>query len=74
MVSLILQKNERKQFDLMYHSSKVEFFRSFFRRIQETINLFRDLLIFSAPISEVNKRATTIREGHIFPLAMGILR
>ena len=30
MVSSILPKNERKQFDLRYHSSKFEFFRSFF--------------------------------------------
>ena len=29
MVSSILPKNERKQFDLRYHSSKVEFFRWF---------------------------------------------
>ena len=44
MVSSILPKNERKQFDL---SSKVECFRSFFGRIEETINCFRDLLTFT---------------------------
>ena len=42
-----LPKNERKQIDLRYHSSKVEFFRSFYGRIEETINRFRDLLTFS---------------------------
>ena len=33
---LILPKNERKQFDLRYHSSKVELFRSVFGRIEDT--------------------------------------
>ena len=47
MVSSILPKIERKQFHLRYHSSKVEFFRSFFGRIEEIINCFRDLLTFS---------------------------
>jgi hypothetical protein len=48
MVFSILPKNEQKQFDLRYHSSTVEFFRSFFGRIEETniINGFRDLLTF----------------------------
>ena len=30
------RKNERKQFDLLYHSSKIEFCRSFFGRIEDT--------------------------------------
>ena len=42
-----LPKKELKQVDLMYHSSKIEFFRSFFGRIEETINCFRDLLTFT---------------------------
>ena len=29
-------KNEQKQFDLRYHSSKVKSFRSFFGRIEDT--------------------------------------
>ena len=47
MVSSILPKNERKQFDLRYHNCKVEFFLSFLRRIEETINPFY-LLTFNA--------------------------
>ena len=31
-----LPNNEQKQVDLRYHSSKVEFFRSFFGRIEDT--------------------------------------
>ena len=34
-VSSILPKNERKQFNLRYHNSKAEFFRSFFGRIED---------------------------------------
>ena len=41
-VSSILPKKERKQFDLSYHSSKVEFFRSFFGRIEDTKKTFRN--------------------------------
>ena len=44
MVSWTLPKNERKQFDLRYHGSKVECFPLFFGRIQETINCFRNIL------------------------------
>ena len=46
-----LPKNERKQVDLMYHSSKVEFIRSIFGRIvglKKSFQLcltFRDLQI-----------------------------
>jgi hypothetical protein len=40
MVSSILPRNELKKIDLRYHSSKVEFFHSFFGRIEETINPF----------------------------------
>ena len=40
MVSSILPKNERKQLDLRYHSSKVEFLRSFFGRIENTKRTF----------------------------------
>ena len=47
MVSLILPKKQTKKFDLRYDSSKVEFFRSFYGRIQVNINRFRDLLTFS---------------------------
>ena len=32
--------NERKQFDLRYHSSKVKFFRSLFGRIEDTTKSF----------------------------------
>ncbi len=35
-------KNERKQFNLRYHSNKVEFFRSIFVRIEDTKNIFRN--------------------------------
>ena len=38
-----LPKNERKQVELRYHSSKVEFIRSFFGKIHR----FRVLLTFS---------------------------
>ena len=41
-MSSIFPKNERKQFDLSYHSSKVEFFRSFFERIEDTKKTFRN--------------------------------
>ena len=41
-VSSILPKNERKQFDLWYHSTRVEFFCSFFGRIEETEKMFRN--------------------------------
>ena len=44
MVSWTLPKNEQKQFDLRYHSSKVECFPLFLGRIQETINCFRNIL------------------------------
>ena len=47
LVSSILPKNERKQFDLRYHNSKVEFFRSFFGRIEDTKKTFRNKLTFS---------------------------
>ena len=47
MVSSIPLRNKQKQFDLRYHNSKDDFFSSFFGRIQETINCFRDLLIFN---------------------------
>ena len=33
-------KNERKQVDLRYHSSKVEFVRSFLEEIDDPKNLF----------------------------------
>ena len=50
MVSQILQKNKRKRFILMYHSSikskSFLFFRSFFWRSQENKNCFRDYLTF----------------------------
>ena len=39
---VFLPKNERKQFDLRYHGSKVEFFSSFFGRIEETKKIFRN--------------------------------
>ena len=39
LVSSILPKNERKQFDL---SSKVDFYRSFFGRIEDTKKTFRN--------------------------------
>ena len=46
MVSWILPKNKRKQFDLKYHSSrKVEFFHSFFFGVSK--NCFRYLLTFN---------------------------
>ena len=52
LVSSILPKHKRKQFDLKYYSSKIEFFRSFFGRIEETINCSLDLLTFkSLPFS-----------------------
>ena len=40
LVSSIIPKIERKQFDLRYHSSKVEFFCSFFGRIEDTKKTF----------------------------------
>ena len=49
-VSSILPKNKRKQFDLRYLSSKLKFIHSFFGTIEETINLFRDLLTFTCPL------------------------
>ena len=39
---LQFSKNERKQVDLRYLSSKVEFFRSFFGRIEDTKKTFRN--------------------------------
>ena len=36
----VFNSNERKQFELRYHSSKVEFFRSFFGRIEDTKKTF----------------------------------
>ena len=42
LVSSILPKNERKQFDLRYHSSKVKFFCSLFGRIEDTKKTFRN--------------------------------
>ena len=42
LVSSILPKNELKQFGLRYHSSKVEFFRLFFGRIEDTKKTFRN--------------------------------
>ena len=47
MLSSILPKNERKQFNLRYHSSKVEFIRSFFGRIEDTKKTFRNYLTFT---------------------------
>ena len=38
LVSSISPKNERKQVNLRYHSNKVEFFCSFFGRIEDTKN------------------------------------
>ena len=35
-----LPKNERKQVNLRYHSSKVEFFRSIFGRVEDTKKSF----------------------------------
>ena len=55
MVFSILPKNEWKQFDLSYHSSKVKFFRSFFGRIEENISRFRDLLTFSKILGTICK-------------------
>ena len=45
-------KNEqkKKQVDLRYHSSKVEFVRSFFGGIEDTIICFRDYLTFSVVV------------------------
>ena len=40
LVSSILPKNDRKQFDLRYNSSKVEFFHSFFGSIEDTKKTF----------------------------------
>ena len=37
IVSSILPKNEQKQFDLRYHSTKADTFRLFFGRIEETM-------------------------------------
>ena len=42
LVSSILPKNERKQFDLRYHSRKVDYFRLIFRRIEDTKKTFRN--------------------------------
>ena len=47
MVSSTLPINKRKQFNMKCHSSKVEFFRSFFGWIEDTISCFRDLLTFT---------------------------
>ena len=41
-----LPKNERKQVDLRYHSSKVKFIRSFFGEIHGLTICFRVLLTF----------------------------
>ena len=46
-MSSILPKNERKQFDLRYFSSKVEFFRSFFGRIED---YKKDISKFNGPL------------------------
>ena len=48
-ISSSLPKNEQKQFDLRYHSSKVKFIRSFFRKNSQLDNLlssFTDLYHF----------------------------
>ena len=45
LISKCLQfskKTEHKKFDLRYHSSKVEFFRSFFGRIDNNKKTFRN--------------------------------
>ena len=50
MVSLILPKNERKYEKIRHNSTmipQVDFFCSFFWRIEDTIICFRDLLTFS---------------------------
>ena len=43
-------KNERKQVNLRYHTSKVEFDRSFFGGIEDTIICFRNYLTFRLSI------------------------
>ena len=47
MVSLILPKNEKKLIILSKEDAQDSEFRSFFGRIEETINCFRDLLTFN---------------------------
>ena len=47
MVSSILPKNERKNSTLLLWYLRPNCFRSFFGRIEETINRFRDLLTFT---------------------------
>ena len=42
VVSSILPKNKRNQFDLRYHSSKVDFFCLFFGRIEDTKKTFQN--------------------------------
>ena len=41
-LSSILPKKEQKQFNLRYHSSKVEFFHLFFVGIEDTKKIFRN--------------------------------
>ena len=47
-----LPNNEQKQVDLRYHSSKVEFFRSFFGRIEDTRVLLESIDLYK--IRETN--------------------
>ena len=56
-------KNERKQVDLRYHSSKVEFFRSFFGGNRRHQKPFRNYLTF---------RKLKIRFDFWQPLAVGL--
>ena len=68
MLSSILPKNQRKQFDLRYHSSKVEFFRSLLGRIEDTTNTFRNYLTFKTSINfnfkteEKSRKQTIIKK------------
>ena len=50
MLSSILPKNKRKQFKLRYHSNKVEFLCSFFKKIKDTKKTFRNELTFTRSI------------------------
>ena len=71
-MSSILPKNERKQFDMRYHSSKVEFFRLFFGRIEDTKKTFWNSLTFIK--IDMLRRQKNFESWQIFSNFCGLLR
>ena len=64
-------KNEGKQINLRYHSSKIEFVSSFFGGIKDTIICFRDSLTFRIECGVTNQSSSII-DFQWFPLCIKI--